>query len=431
MRVYPLLLMSAALCVSSQPASAARVRYTAELLAEHNDNLLLQDEDPISANILRPGIDFEITQNDAALQMAFGGRVHYYRYGVEGVENAVEALLDGRMNWDAIPGRLNFVVEDSMSMQPVDTLAADIPGNRQRINIFSAGPSLHFRPGQATTAQVDLRYVNTQAQTNNEFDSSRVDLGLQLGRDLTPTDRLSGHVLWQTVDFSTEGAARDYKRSDVFARYRHRAADLELTLDAGITRLNYDSEGGDRNNPLFRLQSSWTPGDDHRFTLRWSQQYSDVAAWALDRIDGQVQPGESMSINLVVANASPFVVRQTDLEYSFLRNRWSIVLEPYENRLRYVDGSDFDRNGRGFSAEVSYLPQENLRIGIGASRDHNDYVVIDRKEDVRRHRFFVEHQFARNWRARLETSRYKRESNAFGQNAKQGMVAISVAYTNF
>ena len=72
-----------------------------------------------------------------------------------------------------------------------------------------------------------------------------------------------------------------------------------------------------------------------------------------------------------------------------------------------------------------------MRIGIGASRDHNDYVVIGRDEDTRRYRLFVEHRFARNWRAMLEASRYRRESNAFGQNAKQGMVAISLAYTNF
>ena len=431
MRRYPLLLLSVALCMASQPASALRVRYTAELRAERNDNLLLDAEDPISTNYLRPGIEFDINQDGAALQLAFGGRLHYYHYGVERVDNSVEALLDGRMNWDAIPGRLSFTIEDSMSMQPVDLLAADIPGNRQRINIFSAGPTLHFRPGQATTGAIDLRYVNTQAQTNDEYDSSRIDLGLRVSRDLSATDQLSGHVQWQTVDFSADGAARDYKRSDVFARYRHRAADLELTLDAGITRLNYDTDGGDRNNPLYRLQTEWSPGEDHRFTLRWSRQYSDVAAWALERIDGQVMSGDGMSMNLVVANASPFVVRQTDFEYSYLRSRWSVVIAPYENRIRYVDGSDFDRNGRGFSADVSYLPRENLRIGVGAGRDHSDFVVVGRSEDVRRHRIYAEYQFARNWRATLEASRYKRESNAFEQNAKQGIVAISLAYTNF
>ena len=432
MRHYPLLLLSVALYMVSQPASAARVRYTTELRAERNDNLLLQAENPIDTNILRPGIEFEVTQDDAALQLAFGGRVHYYHYDVEGVENDVEALLDGRMNWDAIPGRLSFTIEDSMSMQPVDILAADIPGNRQRINIFSAGPTLHFRPGQATSGEVALRYVDTQAQTNDEFDSSRIDLGLQLGRDLSPTDRLSGHVQWQTVDFSADDEfVRDYKRTDFFARYHRRAAQLELTLDAGVTKLNYDSEGGDRNNPLYRFQTAWTPADDHRLTLRWSRQYSDVAEWALDRIDGQVMPGEGMSLNLVVANASPFVVRQTDLEYSFQRNRWSVMLIPYVNRLRYVDGSDFDRNGQGFSAEISYLPRESMRIGIGASRDNNDYVVTGRSEDMRRHRVFLEHRFARNWRATLEASRYERDSSVFGQSAKQGMVAISLAYTNF
>jgi len=431
MRHYPLLLLSVALCMASQPASAVRVRYTAELRAERNDNLLLDAENPVDANILRPGVEFEVLQNDAALQLTVGGRVHYYHYGVENVDNSVEALLEGRMNWDAIPGRLSFTIEDNMSMQPVDVLAADIPGNRQRINIFSAGPTLHFHPGQATNGEMQLRYVNTRAQTNDEFDSSRMEFGLWIGRDLTPTDQLSGHVQWQTVDFSTGGGAWDYKRSDLFARYRHRGASLELMLDAGITKLNYKDGSGDRDNPLFRLQSIWTPADDHRLALRWSHQYSDVAAWAIDRTDGQLMPGGGMSLDLLVANGSPFVIRQIDLEYTFQRSRWSMALLPYVNRLRYVDGSDFDYNGRGFSAEISYLPRENMRIGIGASRDHNDYVVIGRDEDTRRYRLFVEHRFARNWRAMLEASRYRRESNAFGQNAKQGMVAISLAYTNF
>ena len=430
MQLRPLLLATA-LYLAAQTAHAQQVRYTLELRAEKNDNLLLEEVDPVSTTILRPGIEFDIHHETSALQVAMAGRMHYYNYNVDRVDNAVEGLLDGRVDWYPIPERLSFTLQDSLSMQPIDTVAADVPGNRQRVNIFSAGPTLHFHSSPTSNGELELRYVDTTAEVNDDFNSSRTDLALRLEKSLTPTDRISGHVQWQSVRFDVQGSASDYRRNDVFARYRHRAARYELTADAGVTRLTYDSGGRNRNNPLYRLQTAWTPAQDHRLSVRWSRQYSDVAAWALDRLDGEVRPTEGMSMNLVVANASPFTVRQTDLEYSYLRDRWSLVLAPYVNRLRYVETSDFDHDGRGYAVDLGYLLRDNLRIGAGSSWDKNDYVVTQRSEKVRRHRLHLEYQFTRHWLARVEAGRYARKDSAFGRNLKQGTIAISIAYTNF
>lgn len=426
----PLLLLGA-LYLSALPTHAQQVRYTLELRAEKNDNLFLEDADPVQANILRPGVEFGIAHVASSLQVAIAGRLHYYDYNVDRLDNAVEGLLDGRVDWHPIPERLSFTLQDSMSMQPIDTIAADIPGNRQRVNILSAGPTLHFHPGATMNGEMELRHIDTTAEANDAFDSARIEVALRLEKHLTPTDTLSGHVQWQSVRFDTQGAANDYRRNDVFARYRHRAARYELTADAGTTRLNYEGNGADRNNPLYRLQAVLTPGPEHRISARWSRQYSDVAAWALERLDGEIRPTEGMSMNLVVANASPFIVHQTDLEYAYMKDRWSLVLAPYVNRLRYVGGSSFDHDGRGYSADIGYLLRENLRIGADSSWDKNDYILTQRTEKVRRHRIHLEYQLTRHWRAMAEVGRYVRKDSVLGGSLKQGVIAISISYTNF
>lgn len=420
-----------ATCLASQAGFALPIRYTAQMHVERNDNLLLQETDPVQATVLRPSLDFEADHRSSALDLAIAGRFHYYDYNTQVVDNAFEGLLDARANWHVIPERLTLTAEDSLSMLPVDSLAADVPGNRQRVNILSVGPTLHFRPGARATGQLEARHVIIDAEQNEAFNSSRNDLRFRLNAELTPTDTVGANLQQQSVKFDAEGTLGDYSRSDMFVRWHHRAARFDFTADAGVTWLDYRGEEENRRNPLFRLQSTWNPTPDHRLALRWSREYSDIAAWSLAGLDGQIRPGEGMSLDLVVANASPFVVRQFDLEYGFRRARWEFLFAPYVNKLRYVEGTEFNRDGRGYAADLNFRLRDTLTAGIHGSWDSNEYVATQRNINVRRYGVYAEQQLSRHWHLRLEANRYTRSENLFNERQRQNTIAISIAYTNF
>ena len=139
MRTHPLrisLIAAAVLATLPGHAQAARVDYTVDLGMERNSNVTMAPVDPIEQRYLRAGVGFSITENVSALQLNLDGRAEYRDYEDDIFADTVDGTLSGRLNWVAIPERLFFLVEDNLTVQPVDSLVPDGPGNRQQVNVF-------------------------------------------------------------------------------------------------------------------------------------------------------------------------------------------------------------------------------------------------------------------------------------------------------
>ena len=135
MRTHPLrlsLIAAAVLATLPGHVLAARVDYTVDLGMERNSNVTMAPVDPIEQRYLRAGVGFSITENISALQLNLDGRAEYRDYEDDIFADTVDGTLSGRLNWVAIPERLFFLVEDNLTVQPVDSLVPDGPGNRQQ-----------------------------------------------------------------------------------------------------------------------------------------------------------------------------------------------------------------------------------------------------------------------------------------------------------
>ena len=420
-----------ALALAAPTAQALRIEYVADARIERNDNILLTREDPVAVTMLRPGLGFLATHEGSALRLRVAGRADHYRYGDSRFDDALDGMLDARADWELIPERLSFGVQDVLTLQPVDTLAPDVPGNRQQVNVFAAGPTLRFELPGATHAIADLRYVRSDAEVTREFDSRRLDASLRVVRELGPTSTLSGNVQGQRVDFVHDQVATDYRRYDVFGRYQHRLRQLQLTLDAGVTRLDYPQSDRDSDNPLLRAQVEWIGGERHRLGLRAARQYSDVATRALAGLDpGGIDVPQTVWTGDTVVNASPFREYHWALDYAFTGARLNITLSPYTHRVRYVDDTMFDRNGRGFVADASWQLRPRLVAGISAALARNDYLSLDRHDQVRRHGAYLRYAVSRHWHVGLEGERYHRESTEPGQQGRRNAFWLVVSYRN-
>ncbi len=423
------LFSSAALACFPGTAHAVRIDYALGFGVERNDNLLLTPGDEIETTILRPGLGFTLTEETSSWQAEFTGRGEYLDYRDDRFDDSLEGVLSGRLNWVALPERLSFTLEDDLSVQPVNTLLPDTPGNRQQVNVVSVGPTLLFGLGTLRGA-AELRYINSDAEITEEFNTDRVNLTLRATKALSPVSALSGNVQVQRVDFDDDAVGRDYDRSDLFARYTRRLASVDIALDAGVSRIDYRRGGGNRTKPLLRAQGTWRWGGRHELNLRLSSQFSDTATDALAGIDPTTAIPGSVPVGEAVVNASPYEERGIELRYTLTSPRVTATLAPYYSRLRYVDTGDFDQNTYGATGEIGWQLRPRFSVGTYAALGRVSYIRTDRVDETREAAVYAEYRWTRRLRSRLSLTRHERDVSVAGEDATRNMVLLTFTYQN-
>ena len=427
------------LCIGPAPeAQALRIEYTADLQAEHNDNVQLTDEDAASSTLLMPGLGVLIRHDSSTLRTEIVGRALHRRYDDDRFDSTTDATLRGTLDWTLLPERLRFSVVDDLSLQPVDTLAADAPGNRQQINILSAGPTLEFRGASSWRGAVELRWIRSDAEVTDEFDSQRVLLALRSDRALGRTGRLSVNAQTQRVDFDDELLARDYRRDDVYLRYVRTLARFDLGVDAGWSQLAYrrarEGFADGRNDPLLRAEAAWRPTAGHRIGLQYSREFSDVTGDALYSgaiaEPGDPTPPPAIVTGDTVVNASPYLDQRLQAGYDYTSTRLSAGAMPHVERIRYSDDDRFDQNGRGLGLELDWRARRTLSLGVSAAYDRIDYLTLDRIDRTRRYALRARYEWTRRWSATASVQRYERRSSEAGESADQTLLTVGVTYAN-
>lgn len=410
-------------------ALAARVDYTVDLGMEWNDNVTLAPSDPIDQRYLRSGLGFLVTETNSAVQAHADGRVEYRDYEDNIFTDTADGTLSGSLNWIAIPQRLFFLVEDNLSVQPVDALVPDAPGNRQQVNVFSAGPTLLFNWSPTLQGQAEVRYVNSDAEITDEFNSQRLALALRTIKEFSPTSRASLNTQAQRVDFEDDVVARDYNRYDIFGRYSRTLAQFELGTDLGYSRIDY-RQGESRSDPLFRFDATWNPNERHRLTVLASSQFSDTAVDALSSIQADATMPANVLTGDAIVNASPYEVRSLEMEYSFTHIRFDFMVAPYVQKRNYVDSDEFDQDNHGVRTDFHWRLRRSLTLGLYGTYESLDYTQLDRQDDTLRVGATLRYHWAPRWSAGLEWERYKRDSTAAGQSVSQNLVYLSISYSN-
>lgn len=419
----------ASLAVLPQAAHAARVDYTLDAGVENNDNVTLAASDPIEQSYLRGGLGFSVTEVNSLLDVQLDGRIEYRNYEDQIFGDTVDGTLNGRVNWIAIPRRLFFTVEDSLTTQSVNALAPNAPGNRQQVNVFSAGPTLLINWSGSLQGQAELRYVNSDAEITEEFNSQRLTAALRTVKELSPTRRVSVNLQGQGVDFDNDVVSRDYRRYDLYARYSQVLARFELGADAGYSRIDY-SDDASRSEPLLRLDATWRPTERSSLSLLAATQFSDTATDALESIQSDATMPDTVVTGDAVVNASPYEVRTFDLGYTFTGVRASFSATPFYEERDYVDSDTFDQNSRGLRADMSWLVRPQLRLSIYGSGEELRYTQLGRQDDTRRIGSRLEYTWTRHWSAALLAERYVRTSTDASQSASQNIVYLSISYSN-
>ncbi|WP_243049129.1 outer membrane beta-barrel protein [Dyella sp. RRB7] len=432
-----------ALAAVSGSAWAGQFDYSLYTTIEHSDNTALTTTDPISTNVLEPGVNFAYTQQGSTLQANVTGNIEYRDYSGSTFDNQTLAEIAGQMNWTVIPKRLDFTVQDYAGVEPVNSLAANAPNNQQQTNVIALGPTLHFRVGDGMTGEVDLHYINSYASKVTEFNSSRGDAAFRIFRDLSPTDQLSGNIDVEHVDFNnTSVAGSNYTSYQAYARYTSRLEQIDIDTALGWSDIDF-TQGASQSSPLARVTIGWRLSPRNTLTLNGDYQYADATQDMLQptnvNVGGELVPLQPLteaidttrggiSVGNVIISSDIYKERQMELTYSYRDERFSFSLAPSYSKLDYVNQTTFNQTDKGVGTTVDYKLTPTMTVSAFATGGRLDYETINRHDKAYRYGTAFSQQLTSHWSWSASFVRQIQASDAVGQSYHENEVFLTLVY---
>lgn len=428
-----------ALALATQTVSAVELNYTLYSGLEHSDNIQLSSTQPQGESSLIPGFNFSLLQNGATVQANIAGDVQYRHYLGSGYTDQTHTSLAGQVNWVMLPSRLDMTAEDYASVQPVDSLASNAPANLQQTNVFSLGPTLHFRLGDGIRGQGELRYINSYAQKTKDFNSQRGQASLRLIKSLSKTDQLSLNFEKRRVTLPDQAAGNtNYDGTEVYARYYSMLNHIDIDAALGYSHLSFD-RGATRSesSPMARLTVNWRMTQRNSLGISGSRQYSDAAEGltfqpnqnVLETTIG-ITGGNNGSSNIgnAVVDSQVYEERRAQLNYTFHTERLQLVLAPEYSRLIYSEIQTYNQTSRGGSAGIDYRLSPTLTLSAYYENDRRTYQALDRHDRTKQYLLAVARKVNMHWSWRASFSHQNRRSDGVGQGFRENLVYFGVAY---
>lgn len=432
-----------ALALATRNAAAAELNYTLYSGVEHSDNIQLTSTQPQGESSLVPGFNFSLLQDGATVQANVAGDVQYRHYLGGDYTDQTHTSLAGQVNWVMLPSRLDMTAEDFASVEPVDSLASNAPANQQQTNVFSLGPTLHFRLGDTLKGQGELRYINSYAQKTKNFNSQRGQAAFRLIRNLNTTDQLSLNLETRRVTFRDQILGNsNYTGSTAYTRYYSKLKDIDIDAALGYSHMSFDgSPGQSESTPMARLIVNWHATQRSTFGFAGTREYSDAAEdlmrQPIERFidsNNDVTRGlnggstGSGSIGNAVIDAQVYEERRVEVNYTFHTERLQLTLAPEYSRLIYSEDPTYNQTSHGGSAAIGYRLRPTLTLSAYFDTDRRTYQTLNRSDRTNRYMVTLARQVNRHWSWRTSYSYQDRSSNSVGQNFHENLIYVGIAY---
>ncbi len=409
-------------------AQAARIDYEVGVSVLRSDNIGLSATDEQSETVVSPQLRFSVEQEGSTFRLNGSGQLQYLDYLDDTFDDGFRGAFAGTALWTMIPERLDWTFEDYLSRQPIDTFTAFSPGNEQQTNLFVTGPSLYFRMGQSTRGQVDLRYSNSYAEENEAFNSDRYNIAARALRELSPT-RTFGLNLEATEVRYDDTPTSDYTRFDGYMSYWSEFRTVELNVDLGYSRLEFDNRpSNDEWLPLVRTDVAWKMTQRSTLDASLSYEFSDAAENLVVTDLDATPPLDDFGNPTVPVTPDVFKQRRFELGYSFTGERLNFEVRPYYQRISYIESLAPDEESYGGYGQLTYQVRPRMTLSVLAAREDRKFENPSRKDRDFTVGVALENRFTRNWSARFELQRRERDSSEIGQDYDENAAIVSFSY---
>ena len=409
--------VGALLLLTASRVTAGQWHYSLEYEPSYSSNIARTAENPQEEYVhaLRFGIRYD--DRSAVLEGSLNLDIEHLSYTNGTFADQNWSYLNADFTWALIRERLFWIVEDTLSNEPVASRQVWVPGNIQQTNVFTTGPRLDYRLDGGMHLLADLRYINSYAEITNEFDSNRWYLAAALAQDLSIQTEVSANLTWIDVDFDDRNAD-DYQRMDLFAAWDWQQGPSGLRIEIGGTRIAFDMAEG-ASGPLLRVTGNRQISSISRVAARLNHSYLD-AAQRITR-DTWTTP---VSSNII--SSQVYTVSEVELVYG---THWAsgsaIEIVFNHQRQEYLEASYLDRSltdtwltwSKGFGSSVS------LDAGVAYSRTVYD---VDDRKDIIVSPFLGAH-FQRNRRLSYRLGLYREERDSSSDAADYDELRVYAA----
>lgn len=413
-------------------AGAFDVDYEIGLAAKRSDNINLSENDPISDTVISPQLRFDVDQDGPRVQLAARGEAQYLHYTSNTFNDEVRGTFAGKLNMTVVPERMDFVLQDYLSRQPVDELAPQTPTNEQQANVFVAGPSFYARFNPTTRGQLDLRYTNSYAEQNKAFNGDRYDVAARVLHDLSASQSLSFNVDATQADFDNvglTGTSPDYRAYDGYVGYTSNRKDIDADIDVGYSRLNPRGGGARATSALVRATFDWRISARSLLTTTVRHQLTDATqALITPSLELDRRHFSDFRYMDVGVRPNPYRERLVRMRYQFSGERLTLSLMPYYRRIRYLDALIEDQDRRGGLIELEYRLRPRLSLSALVAKEDRKYVDIVRQDQDFAVSVGLVNRFTRHWTGRVDLQRRERDSTAVGRSYEANAALVTVSY---
>ncbi|RZA20390.1 MAG: hypothetical protein EOP93_06020 [Lysobacteraceae bacterium] len=424
----PLFLAVQALLPAPARAQAADVKYETGLSILHSDNIGLTETNPRDDTVISPFLRFEADHESSSLRLKARGRAEYLHYTGNSYDDEWRGELSAQLNWSILPERVELVVSDWLIRAPVDVFTNFVPTNQQEVNVFQAGPSFFARFNATTHGQLDLRYVNTQAEETRDFNGDRFKAAARLMREFTPTASGSLNIDVARVQFDRNSGSTDFTRYGAYVGLARQLASFDLEADLGMAWVRRDGFNG-ASAPTVRLRVDWRVAPRSVLSAAADYELGDAAQYAAVDLEDTIRPIlDGLTDADLAAGPSLFRNRQFELYYRYSGDRLSVQVHPRYQVFRYLEDTVQNQAVSGGVVEIGYLLRRNMTLAFSAERVNRRFETIDRSDHDTRFLFSLIDEFARNWAWRLDLEHNRRDSSTAGFSHDVNAVALTIAY---
>jgi hypothetical protein len=413
--------------LSCGSAHAAEINYQFEFQGLHSNNLNLSEDNQAPETVLIPRLLFNVKQEGSAVKVQARGMVERVNYMDNTFPDETRGEFAGQLNWSVFPGRMNFVMEDYYSLEPISIRDGRYPGNLQQVNVFLAGPTFFARMGDVTRLQVDLRGANSNAEVTQGLDSRRYSAAAALQREFSSTSRASINLEGSKAKFDAPTVV-DYTSKDVFLRYEHDFSDGLYEIDLGRSRLDRDL-ASDASTTIVRASVQWQPSPRSRFRVRARQEFTDDVEDLIVRLS---DPEEALIPDLAdSATASPGVYRGrlAEVDYRFSGDRLVLRLRPRYARKLFIDFPQNNRVERGVFVSAEYRLRPRLTVFAQGLEQKREFLTQEERVDKDHvYSLGVNYQMTRHLSWEAEVDRNVRDSTLSDPRYRENAVQFTIIW---
>lgn len=420
------------------PANVPLFDWTLEAGIEHDTNINRSENNAISQTLLVPRATFSYDQSGTTLQAHVIGEIEYIDYLEGDFDNELRGALAGTLNWDLVPQRLALSVVDTSTVQPVNILANNGPGNFQQVNVLSIGPVLSFGVGGTWHGQLEAHYINTLASQTKGFDTQRGMGAFRVIDDLNATDQISAnfeaeHVHLQHPDLVVGAIGDGYDHYDAYLHYISKLLN-KVTVDLTLGGSRYSFQGliPDENDVLARAHVDWQVDLHNSFSIGGARQTTDAAADMLLYPDQLIGFRDMAAGDLGVGNSvvTPDVYRERmlDANYTWAGDRLHVSMGPYYRRVSYLGDTTLNQNERGAGLDVGWRLSPVMTLDFRAGAARTRFTNLDRRDNRYDFGPSLTDQLTPHWSWRAELTHRHLNSTEPGLSYTDNVAFFVLAY---